>query len=51
MGPRLPLDRAYTTHDPDLVSIPAFTIERDLQSLHADTRYKALLHKMNLPGS
>jgi adenylate cyclase len=40
------LDKAYATHDPFL-----WSIKRDLllKNLRGDPRYKAFLHKMNLP--
>jgi TolB-like protein/Tfp pilus assembly protein PilF len=43
------LDKAYSKHDPDLLSMPSFTVEPDLQSLRGDPRYKAFLRKMKLP--
>jgi TolB-like protein len=43
------LDKAYAKHDPELLGMPSFPVEPDLQSLRGDPRYKAFLRKMKLP--
>lgn len=42
------LDKAFAKHDPNLLGMPSFTVEPDLQSLRSDPRYKAFLRKMKL---
>ncbi len=42
------LDGAYLQHDPSVIGIPPITAEPDLQNLHGDPRFKALLQKINL---
>jgi TolB-like protein/Flp pilus assembly protein TadD len=43
------LDRAYGQHDPNVIAIPPFTIDKDMQNLRGDPRYKTFLRKMKLP--
>jgi len=43
------LDRAYQQRDTGLIGTPSVNIDPDLKSLRGDIRYKAFLHKMNLP--
>jgi tetratricopeptide (TPR) repeat protein len=44
------LERANQRHDSELVGIPPITVDPDIKSLRGDSRYKALLRKMNLPN-
>jgi tetratricopeptide (TPR) repeat protein len=43
------LNRAYKQRDATLIGIPPFTVDPDTSNLHADPRWAAFLHKINLP--